>query len=101
MKKYNENHYLNHVLPIAQQVGYSVPYELFIEMINPKLRGNHWDWNNFVKRAVSMTEVMCYKHFSDKEWKIWQSEIKKDAMHVAKLHAESILEKSGVLEWDI
>jgi hypothetical protein len=42
MKKYNENYYLNYVLPIAQQVGCSVPYELFIEMINPKLRGNHW-----------------------------------------------------------
>jgi hypothetical protein len=35
-----------------------------------------------------MTEATCYKHFGDKEWKIWQSEIKKDAMHVAKLHAE-------------
>jgi len=91
--------FLNKILPRAQQVGYAVPSDFFITMINPENRGPNWDWNNFVKRAVRMTEVTCWQSFTDPEWKKWEAKIKEAAMSTAKIHAESILTDSGVLEW--
>lgn len=95
----NVTTYLNKILPRAQQVGYAAPYNLFVSMTNPKNRGPNWDWNNFVDRAVKMTEVTCWQSFTDKEWKNWEKEIKEDAMKTAKIHAEKILSDSGILEW--
>lgn len=83
----------------AQQMGYSVPYDHFVKMVNPKYQGPAWDWNNFVNMAVRMTEVVCWQAFSDKEWKKWEKEIKKIAASTAKIHAEEIIKDSGVLEW--
>ena len=91
--------FLNKVLPRAQQVGYSVPSHLFITMTNPKNRGPNWDWNNFVDHSVRMTEATCWQSFSDSEWKKWKTQIEEAAMRTAKIHAESILRDSGVLEW--
>jgi len=91
--------FLNKILPRAQQVGYVVPYHEFVSMTNPANRGPNWDWNKFVDRAVSMTEVTCWQSFTDREWKKWEAKIKEAAMSTAKIHAESILRDSGVLEW--
>ena len=91
--------FLNKILPRAQQVGYAVPYHLFVTMINPENRGSNWDWNNFVERAVSGTEVTCWQSFTDREWKKWEAKIKEAAMSTAKIHAEQIIKDSGVLEW--
>jgi hypothetical protein len=83
----------------AQQMGYAVPSHHFIVMINPKYQGSAWDWNNFVDRAVEMTDVTCYQSFSDKEWKKWEKDIRQIATSTAKIHAEQIIRDSGVLEW--
>lgn len=91
--------FLNNILPRAQQVGYVVPYHEFVCMTNPENRGPNWDWNKFVERAVSRTEVTCWQSFTDREWKKWEAKIKEAAMSTAKIHAESILRDSGVLEW--
>lgn len=91
--------FLNKILPRAQQVGYAVPYNLFVSMTNPKNRGPNWDWNNFVTLSVKTTEATCWQSFSDSEWKKWEAKIKETAMGTAKIHAESILKDSGVLEW--
>ena len=91
--------FLNKILPRAQQVGYVVPYHEFVCMANPKNRGPNWDWNKFVERAVSRTEVTCWQSFTDREWKKWEAKIKEAAMSTAKIHAEQIIKDSGVLEW--
>jgi hypothetical protein len=91
--------FLNNILPRAQQVGYVVPYHEFVCMTNPENRGPNWDWNKFVERAVSMTEVTCWQSFTDREWKKWEAKIKEAAMSTAKIHAEQIIKDSGVLEW--
>lgn len=83
----------------AQRMGYAVPSHHFIVMVNPKNQGSAWDWNNFVDRAVEMTDVSCWQSFSDREWKKWEKEIKQIATSTAKIHAEQIIKDSGVLEW--
>ena len=80
-------------------MGYAVPSHHFIVMVNPKSQGSAWDWNNFVDRAVKMTETTCWQSFSDREWKKWEKEIKQIATSTAKIHAEQIIKDSGVLEW--
>ena len=83
----------------AQQIGYAIPYDFFVKMVNPSSQGSAWDWNNFVDRAVRMTNATCYQSFSEKEWKKWEREIKQIATSTAKIHAEQIIKDSGVLEW--
>ena len=83
----------------AQQIGYALPFNHFIVMVNPQSQGSAWDWNNFVDRAVKMTEATCWQSFSDREWKKWEKEIKQIATSTARIHAEQIIKDSGVLEW--
>jgi hypothetical protein len=83
----------------AQQMGWAVPYDYFVKMVNPKYQGSAWDWNNFVNLAVRMTNVTCYQSFSDKEWKKWEKDIRQIATSTAKTHAEEIIRDSGVLGW--
>jgi hypothetical protein len=87
------------IISRAQQMGYAVPYDYFVSMVNPTSQGSAWDWNNFVNLAVRMTNVTCYQSFSEKEWNKWEKEIRQIATSTAKIHAEQIVKDSGVLEW--
>ena len=94
-----ERAFLTKVLPKAQGFGESCASHWFVCMLNPKSRGPNFKWENFVQFVVRKAEVSCWQSFSDKEWKLWEKEIKEAACKSAKYAAERILDDSGLLEW--
>jgi len=46
----------NKRLSIAQQVGQSVAYDLFVMMLNPKYRGENFKWENLKNIAMSLAD---------------------------------------------
>jgi hypothetical protein len=94
-----EKTFLTKILPRTHAIAESAANHEFVVMLNPKYRGANFKWENFPRFVERTAEVMCWRPFTDSEWRRWEKEIKEEVRESAKRAAERILKESGVLEW--
>ena len=84
---------------LATQHAHAGVLTQFAGMLNPKYRGPSFDWHHFVSFAVRWVEVTCWQPFSDREWTLYEKEIKEIARNTAQQAAQRALEESDLLAW--
>ncbi len=99
MSMYDENRWLNVLLPVAQSHAQAVVYHEFVTLLNPKFRGPNWKWENFETFAVRQAEVTAYQSFSEKDWNEFEKEIVDSVKRTASIWAKMVMQDSGLLEW--
>lgn len=99
MSTYDENRWLNVLLPVAQSHAQAVVYHEFVTLLNPKFRGPNWKWENFETFVVRQAEVTAYQSFSDKDWNEFEALILATAKRTARIWAKTVLKDSGLMEW--
>lgn len=91
--------YCSKYILTAQNHGAAVATDLFISMLNPKLRGEGFKWDKLSDLVCRMAEATVYLSFSSGVFKKYQPLIEEDVVKSAKLKVKYLLEHSGVIEW--
>lgn len=83
----------------AQSVGRDIATDLFVMLLNPKMREATFRWSKFEDMAARQARISAWQGFSGREWNTFRALIEEDAQHGARLTAKELLQKSDVETW--
>lgn len=90
---------LSSLVAVAKEHGRAVANHEFVAMLNPKFRGENFDWNNFVDYCARVAAANVYQSFKLDEFLRWETELKTASVESAKTEARLILKDSDLLSW--
>jgi hypothetical protein len=91
--------YSEEIFPRVRETVAAVVRHEFLTLLNPRYRGDGWDWKKFERYCLRWTEIHVRNAFGEEEWSQWGKQAQRDARRLTKLEVQTFLKESGILEW--